>query len=395
MNSKENHSKYDVIFVGGGLTNGLLAWQLKRTRPWLSVLVLEKNSRLGGEHTWSFHQQDITPSAFNWIKPLISAHWSYYDVKFPKVQRRIISPYFSIQSQKFHEVISKDLENSLLLNTEVTKIETNSIVLQSGQRLKASVVVDGRGLSLDDVKQNTCGYQKFVGMTVELEGPHGLNGPILMDACVPQEDGFRFVYCLPWSEKTVLIEDTRYSSNPALKMEDLKKQVTEYCSMSGWRIQQIKSTESGCLPLPLQLAFFKGNLKPIVRFESPLTVGTKAGLFHPTTGYSFPLAVQTTEYLLSIHDLTQWLKRHQMFCEAQYRKQRLYFWLNRVMFGAVGPEDRYQFLQHFYELPEKLIHSFYANQFRATEVFEFFMRKPPVKISSAFRAWRRKEIYGI
>ena len=76
-------------------------------------------------------------------------------------------------------------------------------------------VIDGRGepggAHLD------IAFQKFLGLFIRLAEPHGLTGPILMDATVKQEDGYRFIYTLPFSETDVLVEDTYYADDPDLE----------------------------------------------------------------------------------------------------------------------------------------------------------------------------------
>ena len=46
------------------------------------------------------------------------------------------------------------------------------------------------------------------GVEVQLKKPHGLTAPMLMDAQVPQTDGYRFLYVLPFDPRTLLVEDT-------------------------------------------------------------------------------------------------------------------------------------------------------------------------------------------
>lgn len=61
--------EWDIILAGGGLANGLIALRLRQQRPELRVLLLEADSQPGGNHTWSFHQGDITPGQHQWIAP--------------------------------------------------------------------------------------------------------------------------------------------------------------------------------------------------------------------------------------------------------------------------------------------------------------------------------------
>jgi lycopene beta-cyclase len=49
-----------LILAGGGLANGLIAWRLRQLRPQVRVLMIESGSSLGGNHTWSFHDSDLT-----------------------------------------------------------------------------------------------------------------------------------------------------------------------------------------------------------------------------------------------------------------------------------------------------------------------------------------------
>ena len=57
---------YDLILVGGGLANGLIAWRLQQLRPQWRVLCLEQGPVLGGNHTWSFHDADLTAEQLRW-----------------------------------------------------------------------------------------------------------------------------------------------------------------------------------------------------------------------------------------------------------------------------------------------------------------------------------------
>ena len=52
-------SDADLIFVGGGLANTLIALKLADTQPNLKILLIEKSPDIGGNHTWSFHGTDL------------------------------------------------------------------------------------------------------------------------------------------------------------------------------------------------------------------------------------------------------------------------------------------------------------------------------------------------
>lgn len=384
--------EYDILLVGGGLVNGLLAWQLKHIKPWLKFLILERGTTLGGKHTWSFHEEDLSSEALRWIAPLISTSWPYYRVRFPDYERQLESRYHSIRSNKFHEVLVRELAQNVRFGSEAVAVSENQVVLKNGEIFTASRVVDGRGQL--ELETGTCGFQKFFGLEVELAHPHGLSAPVLMDATVEQVDGYRFLYCLPWNDNRLLVEDTRYSENPDLNPERLRSEVLKYCAAKNWHVKEVLYEESGCLPLPLTTHFVQGNRVPEELRETTLTIGMRAGLFHPTTGYSLPLAVRTVEHLLKTPNDADWSKALEEFRVKIFREQRFFIFLNQVMFRATSPESRYRFLQHFYQHSADLISRFYAFQLGPLEKARFFLRTPPVSMGAIYHALRRKVAYG-
>ena len=82
---------YDLILVGGGLANGLIAWRLHTQRPELNILLLEAGDSIGGNHTWSFHDGDLTLEQRVWIAPLVGHRWPQYQVVFPGHTRTLAS----------------------------------------------------------------------------------------------------------------------------------------------------------------------------------------------------------------------------------------------------------------------------------------------------------------
>jgi len=382
---------YDILLVGGGLVNGLLAWQLKRVKPWLRFLILERGTTLGGRHTWSFHEKDLSSDALNWVRPLVSASWPFYQVVFPEYERKLENRYYSIRSRKFHEVLLGELADQVRFNSEVVTVSENQVVLKDGQILSAKWVVDGRGIP--DLDGSACGFQKFCGLEVEVNHPHGLIAPVLMDATVPQKEGYRFMYCLPWSENRLLIEDTRYSESPEINPEEFRKEILQYCAKKNWQVREVFYEETGCLPLPLNKHFCSRGRSPEELRETSLTVGMRAGLFHPTTGYSFPMAIRTVELLLKVHDEAFWNQELEGFCQNVHKEQRFFILLNRVMFFGNRPEERFRFLQHFYRLPNNLIDNFYAHRVSLLDKARFFLRTPPVPIRAALSALRKEVAY--
>ena len=225
---------YDVILAGGGLANALIAWRLRIARPSLRILLLEQYDRIGGNHTWSFHDSDLDASQRQWLAPLISARWPDYDVIFPEHARTLDGGYASIASDDFARVIEAALDGALRLGARIEELTPTTVRLAGGETLHAGAVIDGRGPRPSD--RLALGYQTFLGQEVRLAAPHGLTSPIIMDASVAQQGGYRFVYVLPFAPDRLLIEDTHYVDTGAWEPERLRANIAGYAAARGWRI---------------------------------------------------------------------------------------------------------------------------------------------------------------
>ncbi len=88
--------QYDLILVGAGLANVLIALRLQEKQPNLKIVIIEQRERVLGEHTWSFHRSDLSSSQLAWVLPLVDYRWPGYDVRFPLFARRLAGEYFQL-----------------------------------------------------------------------------------------------------------------------------------------------------------------------------------------------------------------------------------------------------------------------------------------------------------
>ncbi|MBX3179244.1 MAG: lycopene beta-cyclase CrtY [Candidatus Hydrogenedentes bacterium] len=367
----------DYLLAGGGLQNCLIALLLLHRQPECRVTLVEQESALCGNHTWSFHLADIPPEARAALEPVLDFTWDHYTVKFPGMQRRVDCPYGSILSERLAAAVRARIEAApnarLVLNTPIAAVDADRIVLGNGRVLYGRTVIDARGLPPHQPVKST-GYQKFVGLELRLAAPFPLRGPVLMDAEVPQEDGFRFFYVLPFESDCVLVEDTRFSDSPDLDIARLRAEVLRYAGGLGLDVHEILREESGVLPMPW-------SARRVWPAAPPLLAGYRGGFLHPATGYSFPLAVRLA---LHIADRAPeppfdagwagFMRRHR----AQYRFAT---WLNLLLFRAYPPARRYHIFQRFYTLPEDVIERFYRLEMTRWDQARFFLGRPPRGLS--------------
>lgn len=363
----------DVLIVGGGLAGSLAAWHLHTARPGCTVTLLESGASLGGNHTWSFHATDLPPASHLWIAPLIAHRWPRHDVAFPGRRRTIDHAYCSITSARLHDVVSAALGDAVRLGAAVEAVTPTTARLATGEVLAADVVIDARGGGPADVP---LGWQTFLGQDVVCEAPHGLTHPMLMDATVPQDGAFKFIYVLPWSADRLLIEDTAYADTPGVDTAAARRAITRYTEARGWRVREVVREEVGSLPIPLgghAEAFWDGDVPRI---------GMRAGLFHPTTGYSLPDAVATAEHLAAMDPLTPARVYSEMRTLATRRWQARGFFrlLNRWLFRAALPSERVRILEQFYGRPADLIARFYGARLTAGDHLRLVAGRPPVAV---------------
>lgn len=371
----------DIAIVGGGLAGGLIALALAQLRPDLRVLLIEQGERLGGNHVWSFFATDLPDGGAALVAPLVAARWDRYEVRFPELHRTLATPYHSVTSARFDAALRAALpDGAILCGARVAAVEPDRVVLADGRAIAAGGVIDARGLA--GLPHMAGGWQKFLGRMIRTRAPHGLTHPVVMDATVAQEDGYRFVYCLPFSDSEIFIEDTYYSDTPALEVELLRGRIAEYARAAGWDVAAVLGEETGVLPV-----VGRGDY-PAFRATTDHGValaGVRAGLFHPLTSYSFPTALAFALDLALHSDLSgtglcafsrAWAARH-------WRGGGFYRVLSAMLFGAAPADRRYRVLQRFYGLDTGLIERFYAGESTMTDKLRILSGKPPVPLGAA------------
>ncbi|WP_066647406.1 MULTISPECIES: lycopene beta-cyclase CrtY [Sphingomonas] len=382
----------DLAIVGGGLAGGLIALALARKHPDLDVRLIEGGPTIGGNHLWSFFATDIAPGDRWIVEPLICYDWASYDIAFPAHGRTIAAHYHSIESERLDAVVRAALPaHAVMTGQRVAEVGATGVLLEGGDRIDAKGVIDARGAG--DYATLDLGWQKFVGREYALRKPHDVARPVVMDATVPQIDGYRFVYVLPFSETRLFVEDTYYSDTPDLyrpqpggqNSDPIGTRLDDYVAKGGWDVDHVVREEQGALPVALGgdfEAYWRSGGKGVAK------AGMRAALFHPTTGYSLPDAVRTASLIARATDLSG-AGLHALthgFAAQTWKGRGFYRMLDKMLYRAGEPEDRYRILERFYRLNPALVGRFYAGQTTMIDQARILLGKPPVKISAAIRA---------
>lgn len=376
MNSQAHVARYDYILVGGGLQSALLLMALGVHRPNARVCLLEREAELGGRHTWSFHGSDIPGAALAFVEPLIEHTWPAYEVRFPRLRRLVQGNYHSLNSAHLRRVVLGEAAArpgfDIRCNCPVEHVGQNEVTCAGGDRLTAGTVIDSRGPeALRGLP--ICGYQKFVGLRVRLGSAASWRWPILMDATIPQVDGYRFFYLLPYSPDEVLIEDTYYSDTPGLDEEAITGGILAYADAMGLEISEVIEVEHGSLPLPARAA------SP--QREGPLRGGYAGAWFHPTTGYSLPAAARLAACIAMAPTGSEGTAMLRALSKRHQTQARYCAFLNRMLFEAYPPSERWNVLERFHRMPEDTIARFYSLEMTWMDRFRILSGRPPRGLS--------------
>lgn len=375
-----------VVIVGGGLAGSLAALCLAQRRPDVPLLLLEAEDGFGGNHTWSFFDSDVPAAARDLVTALNPVRWPRHTVRFPARSRQFDFAYNAISSDELDRLVRARLpQGAWRTGVKTAQIDPDGVTLADGERIDAQAVIDARGPD-GPMPGLELGWQNFVG----IEFAARVSNPAcatVMDATVPQKDGYRFVYVLPLAEDRVLVEDTYYADTPSLDIPAVSDRVRALAAERGLSGAELRH-EHGVLPILIggDPCTFWPESDPLPR------LGMRGGFFHATTGYSFGLAVRNAVDLAERNggfdsaSLAGWTRARFL---QHWNGMRFFRVLNRMLFRAAPPLERYKVFEHFYRLPIHLIARFYGGVPTAADKMRILSGKPPVAIGAALKALLR------
>ena len=377
------NAKLPVVIVGGGLAGALAAVRLAQRRPDLPLLLIEAGSAIGGNHTWSFFDSDVPAGARDLIAALNPVHWPRHSVRFQGRARDFEAPYNAFRAEALDRLVRATLTpQQLRFGALVERLEAGTVVLSGGERIAARAVIDARGPQ-GDVPALELGWQKFVGIEFAAKVPDPQRA-MVMDATMPQLDGYRFVYVLPMAADRVLVEDTYYADGPELDVEVVSERVRALAAERGIAGAELRR-ESGVLPILIggdPQAFWPAS-DPVAR------LGLAGGFFHATTGYSLRLALLLADELANLPgpldgpQLAAWSRGRFL---QHWSDMGFFRMLNRMLFRAAEPAKSYRVLEHFYRLPPVIVAHFYAARLTMLDKARILSGRPPVPIGRAIAA---------
>jgi Brp/Blh family beta-carotene 15,15'-monooxygenase len=170
----------------------------------------------------------------------------------------------------------------VFLNTAVNNIceQETTIIETNHGTFEGRTIYDGRPPETDDIQyshQNI--LQSFIGYKIKLKDSKlDPDACTLMDFNVAQQSHTQFVYVLPFSDQTALVELTRFGSK-VISQKESETILNEYIE-AHYGTYEVIGTEQGVIPMFMDLA------KPI-SLKNVVPIGTRANKVKPSTGYAF------------------------------------------------------------------------------------------------------------
>lgn len=295
-------NNYDYIIIGAGASGLLLADAMGNDSFFAQkrILILDKNSKKTNDRTWCYWEKET--GRFDTI---IKKKWDTVHFEGSEISKRTkIAPYSykMIQGIDFYNHFLNRIEtypNITFKQEEVIDLhETNTTV--AVQTKDTDYIGNYIFNSIFDYKMATVQkqypvlQQHFIGWVVKTKKPiFNTDEVTYMDFSIPQKGNTRFMYVLPYSDDTALIEYTLFSEQ-LLDKKEYEEQIKHYLSD---RFQcdtyDIIETEAGSIPMTCY--DFRENHTARIRY-----IGTAGGWAKPSTGYTLMSTAKKVPKLIEL-----------------------------------------------------------------------------------------------
>ncbi len=277
---------YDIIIAGFGAAGGQLLHQfvIQKWVPSQSVLVIDKLAKTDNDRTWCFWEKGVglydDILTHSWQKMAFSLagetcvkssdEWKYKQLEAHKFYEYIRG----LAVQKGVDFIQAEVMTHQESDAYV-EVETSIGKFQT-QILFSSLTDFG---SLREKYRGPWLQQHFVGWFVKTENPvFDTQVATLMDFDVAQHRT-EFMYILPDSRNTALIEHTLFSDT-LLSQEEYETAIRRYLTRLNAGQYEIVRKEKGIIPMT-DYPFHRMNTKRVI------FIGSAGGWTRASTGYTF------------------------------------------------------------------------------------------------------------
>lgn len=291
-------TKYDYIFTGAGAAGLSLLTRLIRTGKFndKQILVVDSSPKKSNDRTWCFWEKqngffdevvykrfpklwyhsknysalnDISPYTYKLLRGI-----DFYEHCF-----ELINSQPNITFRQDAVTGAHSFEGRTWINIGTEEIDADFIF--------NSIIFEKPVLKSDQFYM----LQHFKGWVIECDRPiFNEEEATLMDFRVSQQPGTCFVYLMPFSKNTALVEYTVFGKaifDDESYEKELKHYIDTYLHMPNYTIQH---TENGVIPMTnYSYPLFEGNI---------VNLGTAGGQTKASSGYTFQFIQKQSDKIL-------------------------------------------------------------------------------------------------
>lgn len=347
--------EHDIVILGGGLAGLSLGVRLAAL-PHLRTLILEPRDAYLRDRTWCYWRLHDHP-----FGDAVAARWTAWETLHRSgagevrraIQDSAVLPYEMIPADRLYAhaqaIIASAPHVELRTGAKADVLrdlgDRVEVETEAG-RIEAGLVFDSR----PPPPRAGAMEQIFLGQEIVAAAPVFDPGRVtLMDFAVPQQpDAVHFLYVLPTSATTALVEDTWLAPSSAV-LPDYRTTIRTYLAERfGISDYTVAFEEAGAIPMDTELQAGQGSSR-IVK------VGAAGGAVKPSSGYAF-LAIQRMADRLAAdlaagrpirpvqprHAVARWMD--EVFLTALTRQPEVAPRLFASLFAGCRPEPLVRFL---------------------------------------------------
>lgn len=290
-------STFDVIIAGAGASGLSLAWHLSNEDHDLSIALIDKSFNPKNDKTWCFWDDSAI------LDPSI-LHFQWETIELRKNDTRVSQKlnthhYNCIRSNRYQEFILKKIKSDKRIHliesgiTGLTSNENHAILsTRNGEFLAKYLFPSFNNQPDQNLIHSKANYlrQHFLGWDIKTNSDvFDPTVATLMDFNVDQNEGFTFVYVLPFSAREALIEITYFTGN-VLPQKKYETSLNSYL-LKNWGISNsnnskqassfnVTRSEFGVIPM-IDIPYSSEKRDRIY------PIGISGGLPKASTGYTF------------------------------------------------------------------------------------------------------------